>query len=318
MTSTRHLVIDTDVGIDDALMLIQIAAEPSAEIVAIGTTHGNCSTAQAAINTLKVLEAIGLDGIPVAVGSESPMESPKHAAHVHGHDGLADIGLPAPKGTVSGEHAVDQLIRLSNERPGELDLLAVGSMTNIGLALERDPAVLDRFNSVTVLAGLSRRPTNSFPYQDANTFHSPGAADKLFDSGSAMTVVPIDLSYRAKLTPDHLQRIRESDTPQGRLAWKILPFYCDFHLGVLGEWTASMHDPITAGVLLDPSLILERVERPVYVEPIGDRHRAVGLTRRELTGLPVRAPVSIVTEADIPRYLDRLVDAITCPLGTLI
>ena len=318
MTVKRRLVLDTDVGIDDALMLLHLAAEPNAEIVAIGATHGNCSTAQAAINTLKVLEAIGLEGIPVAVGAESPLAEPGHAAHVHGNDGLADVGLPEPKGTVSGEHAVDQLIRLSLEQPGELDLLAVGSMTNLGLAIQRDPEALNRYRSVTVLAGLSHRPTDNFNYQDANVFHSPDAADVLFGSGSPMTVVPIDLTYRATLSDEHLRRIKESRTPQGQLAWKILPFYCDFYNRVLGQWTASMHDPITAGILLDPSLITEQVERPIYVEPVKDRHWAVGLKDDELTGLPSRSPVSIVTEADIARYLDRLVDALTLPLGTLI
>jgi purine nucleosidase len=317
VTTKRQLVLDTDVGIDDALMLLHIAAEPNAEIVAIGTTHGNCSTAQAAVNTLKVLEAIGLDGIPVAVGAESPLAEPNHAAHVHGNDGLADIGLPEPKGKVSGEHAVDQLIRLSHERPGELDLLAVGSMTNLGLAIERDREVLSRYRSVTVLAALSHRPAGSFPYQDANVFHSPEAADVLFGSGSAMTVVPIDLTYRATLSEDHLRRIEASETPQGRLAWKILPFYCDFYQRVLGTWTASMHDPLTAGVLLDPSLIVAQVERPIYVEPVRDRHWAVGLEGDQLKGMPPRHPVAIVTEADIARYLDRMVDALTLPLGTL-
>ncbi len=317
MTDKRRLLLDTDLGIDDALMLLHIAAEPSAEIVAIGSTHGNCSSEQAAVNTLKVLEAIGLGGIPVAAGAESPLSPPGHAAHVHGYDGLADVGLPEPKGRVSGEHAVDQLIRLSLEQPGELDLLAVGSMTNLGLAIRRDPGVLDRFRSVTVLAGLSRRPHDDFNYQDANVFHSPDAADTLFGSGSPMTVVPIDLTYRATLSDDHLRRIKESGTPQGRLAWQILPFYCDFYRSVLGRWTASMHDPLTAGILLDPTLIKTAAGRPVYVEPVKNRHWAVGLSGEERKGLPARAPVTIVTDADIARYLDRFVDALTLPLGSL-
>lgn len=317
MSDIRRLVLDTDVGIDDALMILYIAAQPNAEIVAIGSTHGNCSSAQAAINTLKVLEAIGLDGIPVAVGAESPLAEPRHAAHVHGNDGLADAGLPSPYGNVSDESAADQLIRLSAEQPGELDLVAVGSMTNLGLALARDPEVLNRFRTVTVLAGLSRRPTDQFPYQDANVFKSPEAADALFGSDSAMTVVPIDVTYCATLSDEQLRRIKESETPQALLAWKILPFYCDFYNGVLGRWTASMHDPLTAGVLLDPTLITEEVARPVYVEPVADRHWAVGLEGDELQGLPERAPVIIVMAADIDRFLDRFVDALTLPLGTL-
>jgi purine nucleosidase len=132
-----------------------------------------------------------------------------------------------------------------------------------------------------------------------------------------MMVVPIDLTYRATLSDEHLRRIEASDTPQGRFAWKILPFYCDFYKRVLGTWTASIHDPLTAGILLDPTMVVEHVERPIYVEPVLDRHWAVGLEGDELKGLPSRHPVTIVTEADIARYLDRLVDALTLPLGTL-
>ena len=315
MTERRRLLLDVDVGIDDAAMILYLAAEPTAEIVAVGSTHGNCSAAQAATNALKVLEAVGRGHVPVAVGAENPRSDAVHSAHVHGHDGLGDAGLPPPKGAPSGESAVDQLLRLASERPGELDLLAVGAMTNLGLALARDPAALGRFRRVTILGGYARAPRPGSPVTvDANVFHNPAAAEALFAAGAPLTVVPVDTSYLAVLDDDHIRRIEAADTPQARFAWAVLPCYFDFYQTRLGRWSASMHDPLAAAVLLHPGLIHETVRRPLHVEPWEGRHRAVG---QEDPALPPREPAEIVTAVDQPRFLDRFVDALTTPPGEL-
>ena len=112
MTEPRRLVLDVDVGIDDALMMLYLLSEPEVEIVAIGATHGNCTAADSARNALRTLEAVGVTTVPVALGLESPLETPLSAPQVHGYDGLGDIGLPEPVGQVTGESAVDQLVRL--------------------------------------------------------------------------------------------------------------------------------------------------------------------------------------------------------------
>ena len=311
--ATLRVVLDADVGIDDALMLLYLAAEPGVEIVALGSTHGNCSAAQAAHNALRVLHAIGRDDVPVAIGIESPMPNATHSAHVHGNDGLADAGVPDSGRQPIGEGAVDQLLRLGRDRPGELDLIAVGAMTNLALALAEDEDALRRYRSVTLLGGISREPGADEPeYYDANVFHNPAAADALFASGTPTTVTPIDLSYRAALSDEHLAAIRAGSTPQARLAWRILPFYCDFYQGRLGRWSACMHDPLAAGIAIDPSLVMETVERPLVVEPYLERHRAIARLDR-----PDRPPQRIVVEADRARFLDRFVAALVTPLGEL-
>jgi purine nucleosidase len=309
----RNIVLDVDVGIDDALMMLYLAARPDAEIVAVGSTHGNIDVHGAARNALTVLDVVGLDHVPVAVGADSPIPNATYSHHVHGHDGLGDAGVVPSTRSVSGESAVDQLLRLSRERPGELDLIAVGAMTNLALALEQDPESLRRYRSVTILGGISLTPGPDDPeYYDANVYHSPDAADRLFASGTPLTVVPIDLSYRAELEDRHLEAIKTGTTPQARFAWRILPYYCDFYQARIGRWSASMHDPIAAGVFLDESLVLEEASRPMVVEPYLERFRAVG------HDMPVagREPVRIVTEADITRFLGGFVDALVHPLPT--
>ena len=314
----RQVLLDVDVGIDDAVMMLYLAAEPSAEIVAVGSCHGNCTAATAATNALRVLEMLGLDDVPVAQGAESPLLVPHSAPEVHGKDGLADAGFPLPEGNVSVETAVEQILRLSRERPGELDLIAVGAMTNLALALKQDPEVLARFRTVAILGGYAREPRPGDPVTvDANVYSSPEAADTLFAARANLFVIPIDTSCHAILEDDQIARLKDAETAHGQFAWKILPFYFDFYQHRLGRWTARMHDPLVAAALLDPTLIEEWVLRPMYVEQIGDSWRAVSREREELEGRLTRPAAEIVTRVDQRRFLDRFVDALTTPLGEL-
>src|SRR5579862_7339700 len=134
------------------MALVWLATHPGVELVAVGSTHGNCRADQAAVNALRVLEACGRGDVPVAVGEPVPAAGEAtFATHVHGADGLGDAGLPPPAGRPSDEGAVDQLVRLGREAPGALDLLALGPLTNLAAALERDADALARYRSVTVM-----------------------------------------------------------------------------------------------------------------------------------------------------------------------
>lgn len=308
----RRVVLDVDVGIDDALMMLLLAADPNVEIVAVGSAHGNCSAAQAARNAIRVLDVLGLSEVPVALGVESPLPGATGSPQVHGHDGLADAGLPEPSRAHSGESSADQLIRLSRDQPGELDLIAVAPMTNLGVALAKDPDVLSRFRSVWMLGGMSREvEPGELPYNDANVFHSPEAADALFAAGANLTVIPINLSRQAQLEDRHIEAIRGSDSPVARFAWRILPFYFDFYQRRMnGRWTASMHDPLVAGLYLDESLVTSELRAPMAVEPFGERHRGMARDPGAHPLLAGRAPARIITDADLPLFLDRFASAI--------
>jgi len=318
MADQRHVVLDVDVGIDDALMILGLVSEPEVEVVAIGATHGNCTAADSARNALRTLEAVGISTIPVALGSESPLDPPRSAPQVHGHDGLGDLGLPEPVGEVTGEPAPAQIVRLGLERPGSLDLITVGSLSNLAAALALDPESLKRYRSITYLGTLSQHPIKPpvHDYNDANVYFDPDSSRAVLSSDTPMTIVPIDLSRRAALEDRHLAAITNGTTPQARFAWTILPFYCNFYQERLGRWSASMHDPLAATVAIDPSLAIEVVERPIVVEPYKDRVRAVGRTEpsADTEGIP---PKRIVPEADIPRFLDRFTTSLLGPVNPI-
>lgn len=313
MMEQRHLVLDVDVGIDDALMMLMLLSEPAVEIVAVGSTHGNCTAADAAMNALRVLEVMGATDVPVALGPESPLERPHRASHVHGDDGLADLSLPRPNAQVTGESAPDQLVRLGRERPGELDLIAVGPLTNLAAALALDPESLGRYRSISWLGGVSLAPATEpvIDYYDANTLADPEAARAVFSTDVPITIIPIDLSYRAVLSDDHLDTIRTGVTPQARFAWQILPFYCDFHEPLLGRWTAFMHDPIAGAIAIDPSFGTHVVERSVVLEPYKNRLHEHGQLE-PVDGFP---PKRFVDDADVDRFLDYFVERLLGPVA---
>ncbi|MFN8619583.1 MAG: nucleoside hydrolase [Chloroflexota bacterium] len=313
---THRIVLDMDVGIDDAIAILFLATQPDVEIVALGATFGNVDTDQAARNAIAVFEAVGLGSVPVARGADTPLEGfPNIAWYVHGRNGLGEIEVPAITGRPTGEHAADQLIRLGVEHPGELDLLAVGPLTNLGLALRKDPDALARYRSVVIMGGSGPEPIEDTGLMfDANIHNDPLAADLVFSARGANTVmVGVNVTAPTILDEASIERIAAADTPQARLATAILPFYLDFYSRQFIRRVSSMHDPLAAGILLDPTLITAYQRTQVAVLQHRLCWRAVA-PRHPGVGVPGRPTSQVITGVDGRRFIERLVDGLIAPL----
>jgi purine nucleosidase len=310
----KAILMDVDTGVDDALAILLAHRWPSAQIVAIGTVTGNVSAAQAATNTLKTLDALGAD-TPVAVGAPQALARPPFPpSAIHGVDGLGDADLPAPTRAPTGEHAVDQLLRLVHERPGELSLFASGPLTNLGLALQRDPQLPRLVKEVMVMGGAIVAAGNVTPVAEANIYHDPEAAALVFAADWPVTLVALDVTMRALLRSDELARLRASERPLARFVTRIVPPYARIYSQRFGFEAVTMHDPLAMALLLDPSLALERVALDTRVETSGKL--TVGMTvadRRALIGpgfdQPTH-PLDIPLEVDTPRFIAMLMDAL--------
>jgi purine nucleosidase len=311
---TRRVVLDMDVGIDDAIAILYLAARSDVEIVALGTVHGNGYTDVTTRNALIVLELAGLGHVPVARGADEPLVVPLSVAtFVHGDDGLGDVGWPDPVGSVTGEHAADQIIRLGRQHPGELDLFPVGPLTNVGIALREDPEALSRYRSVVIMGGAGLEADDTRTIMDANIVHDPDAADLVFASGANLVMVGVNVTTPTVLDAASQARIAASDLPHARFAWRILDFYLDFYQRFHGERVASLHDPLAAGILRDPTYITASVDAPVGIVGIGDAARAVSPLHPGPEVLR-RGRTRIVTAVDGDRFVADLVDALTSPL----
>lgn len=252
-----RLVVDTDTGIDDALALMFLAAAPDVEIVAVTTTHGNCSTEASTANARLVLDTCGLAHVPVVGGRSAPLVGDLSVAwFVHGHDGLGDCGIAPPPAApaAAGHTAVEALLDLAATRPGELDLLALGPLTNLGAALRNDATVLRGFRSVTVMGGTGPRlgpgePDPTHGVGDPNTFHDAEAARLVAAAdGANVTLVGVDVTMNVAAGDEYLRRIARADTDHGRMAAQITAFYVDFYARQYGNRVLTLHDPIAAMV----------------------------------------------------------------------
>lgn len=317
-----RLIVDTDPGIDDALALLFLAAQPETEIVAVGSVHGNAPAQQTAANARRVLDLAGLAEVPVAVGARRPLAQPLQTAEfVHGSDGLAGRGGSVGNLTFGRESAAEQLVRLARAHPGELTLLALGPLTNVALALLLEPDLPRLLRNVVVLVGAVGVPGNLTPYADANAFHDPEAADLVLGGGFALTLVGLNATEAARADGAWLDALSESSEPRAQYAAAVLAHYVDFYSNMFGLRVATLHDPLAAAITVDPGLATYE-QMVVGVELGGVHTRGQTLTDlRPLSsdahianGFAVgRSPVSVVTSVNADAFLDRLLKALISP-----
>lgn len=310
---SRRVVVDCDTGVDDALALLYLAAEPGTEIIAAGSVHGNVGAELAAANTLRVLELAGLPDVPVAVGAGRPLAQPLETAEsVHGQDGLGGAGFPEPRARPVPGSAAEQLVRLAREQPRGFDLLATGPLTNLALALLLEPELPRLIPRVVVMGGATAAPGNVTPVAEANIWHDPEAAALVLAAPWQLTLVPLDVTDTVLLGEPELARLERDGGPVAQFCWKILQHYLDFHLDTVGRRICPLHDPLAAMLLTHPHLA-DYEQATVTVECGGGSRGATIVDRRP--GASRGGSVAVARQARRPEAVDRLMTALTAPAG---
>ncbi|HEY7483347.1 MAG TPA: nucleoside hydrolase [Streptosporangiaceae bacterium] len=309
----KKILLDCDTGIDDAMLLLYLASAikaGEAELVAAGTVHGNIDAPTGALNTLRVLELTGVEGVPVAVGAARPLAQGVHyALDVHGTDGLGEIHLPVPKALpLADVSAPEQIVRLARRHPGELTLLAVGPLTNLAVALLLEPRLPELVHELVVMGGAFDHPGNITTHAEANVWHDPEAADLVFAADWPLVLVPLDATHPTAVDGAWLDRL-SAGGEIARLASKILDFYVAVYTPILGYRGCVIHDPLAAMIAVDPSHGVY-TERPIQVELRGEHTRGTTLwDARTVPGDVARRPVKVLVESDVKAFKDRLLAA---------
>ena len=242
--------LDCDTGVDDALALPLLLGHHDVALAGIGTVSGNTAAGQAARNTLSLLALAGRDDIPVAVGAHHPLAGTfgGGAARVHGGNGVGGVELPAPSRAAEAGDAVDLLLGLARQHAGELRIVATGPLTNLALALRREPGLAGLVRDVTVMGGAVRAPGNVTVRAEANIAGDPAAAAAVFGADWPVTLVPLDVTMRHRFDEDDRAALAAAGTPLTAALAAMLTGYFDFYESGLGERRVPLHDPLAAGI----------------------------------------------------------------------
>ncbi len=265
------MFIDTDTASDDAVALMMAFAHRGDSIVGVGTVAGNCPVEQACINALYTAELCDAD-VPVHLGEAGPAARAfESAQHVHGQDGMGDIGLVATElaegeGGPSAGHAADALIAASHAHMGKLEVVALGPLTNVAKALKKDPGLAGRVGRCFIMGGASDSYGNITPVSEYNIWADPEAAETVFSSGMSITMIGWDISRKyATFDSRAAAELRAIGTTKAAVAVDCQKTLMEFCRDVTGVDGFDLPDPVAMAVALDPHVVTDSIQAAVHV-----------------------------------------------------
>ena len=252
----KRIIIDTDPGVDDALAFLLALASPEIQLEALTITQGNVTVEKGARNALAVLELLNASHIPVAQGTSLPMVGPLLASDdFHGGSGLGDAKLPEPKINPVRQHAIDYLIERFLAEPGEISLFAIGPLTNVALAIRKEPRFASAVKEMVIMGGAIREGGNMTPQAEFNIYADPHAAHVVFHSGIPITLIPLDVTHKCMLYAEQIKELGQQNSPIVRFLIDSTAVYINFTESKTGVKGCALHDPLTLATVIAPELL---------------------------------------------------------------
>lgn len=298
----KSIIIDTDAGGDDAAAIIMAALQPEIDLLGITVVSGNVPLEQGAKNVLMSLEVAGRTDVPVYCGSSDSIAGVEYEIFsVYGKDGMGDAGLVHPSNSHEREYAVDFILNAIEDSPDQVELVALGPVTNIALAIKQDPETMEKVKHIWVMGTSGFGPGNATPVAEFNAFKDPHAFKILSDSGLPITVIGLDTNVEST----YITREDQTALVQGNeLEYYIgtaLNGLMKFNQTAIGQDIATLPDPIAMGCVLWSDYIQASV--PCHASVITDPGETYGqvLFYKEGHGYDVSFSfdnynVSVVTE----------------------
>ena len=340
MPARIPLLLDVDTGIDDALAILYACASPEVELVGATCVGGNVNARRVAENTRAILELVGRDDVPVALGREQPLvKALETAPETHGPRGVGHAELAPARRPLEREEAATWIVELVRARPGEVTLVTLGPLTNLAVALEREPSLPNLLAGWVLMGGAYRSPGNTTPTTEWNIYVDPHAAKRAFDRwarpGAGAAPLPLalglDVTEQARFLPEHLRHLAVraevqpldanplgtehveavgsvAASPVLRFVVDALRFYFEFHAKYDGFYGAFIHDPLAVAAAVDRSLVESRA---VAVDVETGAGLAHGMTVADWRGLTRKpANVEVAVTADAATFIDRFIDRV--------
>jgi purine nucleosidase len=251
----KRIIIDTDPGIDDSLAILLALASPEIQLEGLTIVHGNCSMEQGTVNALSVLELANANHIPVAKGCDLPLVQPSLLApETHGDTGLGYAQLPEPGSRPIVQHGCDFLIEQIMSNPGEITLVALGPLTNVAMAIRKEPRIVQAVKEAFIMGGAIRHEGNTTPLAEFNTYVDPHAAHIVYHSGMPITLTPLDVTYKCVLLAEDVERIKEAGAEIPAFIDDATRFYMEFHDEYQRIEGCVINDPLTLALTFAPEV----------------------------------------------------------------
>ena len=312
MRTRKPVVIDTDPGLDDALALILALRSPSLDVRAITVVAGNVPLAACTANTLRILEVLQPESLPVVFeGCEDPL-SPRvaRAEHVHGGDGLGGISscYPVRHLAAARGHAADAMVELARRYRDDLAIVALGPLTNVATALDRDKEAMSGIRELVVMGGSGDGRGNVTPTAEFNFYSDPLAARAVVRSGLPVTLVGLNVTERALLPRERFNESLDAMQPGILRSFlgDISRPYFDFCRKEAGRDACALHDPMAVAAAIDPNLV--QTER-ISCDIVTSQGMARGTMIADRSGSG-RFPVRVATAVDARGFLDRFLGTV--------
>jgi len=321
--AAKKVIFDTDPGTDDAMALMLALNSPELDVRAITVVPGNVTASQGLENALRMVSLANRCDIPVAAGAQHPLFQKLITAEFwHGKNGLGNIELPPTKCKVDARFGPDVIIQLVHASPHEITLVPVGPLTNIALAVLKDPSIVPLVKEVVIMGG-SISGGNVNAAAEANIYNDPEAAQIVFQVGWPLTMVGLDVGDKTLLGKRELDALATTHGPVNDFIYGVAKYLVDLS-AKFGSPGTPMYDPLAVGVAIDPTLVkapamhVEVESRGEFTrgETVANRRGAVERNvlhgdRYVIEGIDeVKPNAKVCTEVDADRFLKMFVSRI--------
>lgn len=311
--SPRPIILDCDPGQDDAMaILLALASRQEIDLLGITVVAGNVPLELTQTNARKICELARRTDMPVFAGCSRPiLRKLVTAEYVHGKTGLDGTDLPAPTMPLQEAHAVDFIVDTVMAQPkGAVTLCPIGPLTNVALAMVKQPAIIPRLKEIVLMGG-AMAEGNTTPAAEFNIYVDPHAARVVFESGVPITMLGLDVTHQALVTEERLAAVRALDTPVTNAVVGLLDFFNRYDRERYAIPGAPLHDPCVIAYLLKPELFDGR-ECHVAVET--ESELTMGATLVDWWGLHGKGTTArVINAVDADGFFDLLTER----LGTL-
>lgn len=305
----RKILLDCDPGHDDAVAMLLAHGNPNINLVGVTTVGGNQTLTKVTRNALAVATVIGMSDVPIAAGCDRPLVRPVEiAADVHGDSGLDGVELPQPTVTLDPRHGVDLIIdTIMSHEPGEITLVPTGPLTNIAMAVRKEPRIVSRVREVVLMGG-GYHVGNWSAVAEFNIKVDPEAAHIVFNEKWPVTMVGLDLTHQALATDAVAAQIATLGGPVADFVLGLFTFFRKAYQEAQGFEFPPVHDPCAVAYCIDSSIV-ETVRVPIDIELRGEL--TTGMTVADFRNPP--APdchTRAATKLDFDRFWGVVTDAI--------